>query len=131
MDQLTIYDLFTGEAPVIVEPECSRKATPRERAEAWFAANPRVFALLETMAIEEAAYGRFGMKYLFEILRYRVRRTWAKDAAGFKMNNDYTATAARLLVAKHPELAAYIEFRRCRDERNGEPQFAVVQQEAA
>lgn len=127
MQQQTIYELFTGEAPVIVEPECSRRATPRERAEAWFSANPRVLAMLETMAKEEAAYGRFGMKYLFEILRYRVRRTWAKDAAGFKLNNDYTATAARLLVARHPELEDYIEFRRCRDEREGEPQFQVME----
>lgn len=111
----TLFDLFEGDAPAIVEPPRA-KGTPRARAEEWFAANPRVFALLESLALEEARYGAFGMKYLFEVLRFKVRRTWAKDAEGFKLNNDYTATAGRMLIAKHPHLAQLIELRKCREE---------------
>jgi hypothetical protein len=116
----TLFDLFEGDAPAIVEPAAIGRATPRERAEAWFAANPRVLALLENLALEEAKYGPFGMKYLFEILRFKVRRTWRKDANGFKLNNSYTATAGRLLVAKHPHLAALIETRQTAEERRSQ-----------
>ena len=117
MATLPLFDAFDGEAPVIVEPVIPHRSTPRERAQAWLDANPRVLHLLEQLAKEEAQYGRFGMKYLFEILRYRVRRTWKKDAAGFKLNNDFTATAARILIERNPALKDLIELRECADER--------------
>jgi hypothetical protein len=55
-----------------------------------------------------------------------VLATWDKDAAGYRLNNNIIAYLGRELVARHSELANWLEFRRCRDEREGEPQFQVV-----
>ena len=106
-----------------------QQARLRAQAAAWIAANPQAFALFEEMALEEKQYGRFGVKYLAEVVRYKVRRTWEKSD-GFKINNVIVSYVARELVARHPELAAFIEFRRCGDEREGEPVFEVVREES-
>lgn len=104
------------------------QAKLRAQAAAWIAANPKAFELFEQMAFEEKQYGRFGVKYLAEVVRYKVRRTWEKSD-GFKINNVTVAYVARELVARHPELAAFIEFRKCGDEREGSPVFEVVKGE--
>lgn len=107
----------------------NKQAKLRAQAADWITANPQAFALFEKMALEEKQYGRFGVKYLAEIVRYKVRRTWAKSD-GFKINNVIVSYVARELVARHPELADYVEFRRCRDERTGEPILEVVKEQA-
>lgn len=117
MDQLTLFE---------------QQAKLRQQAADWIIANPQAFALFERFALAQAERRRsFGMKALAERVRWEVMTTWDSDADGYKLNNNLTAYIGRELVAKHPELAEYIEFRRCRDERNGEPQFAVTQREAA
>lgn len=109
-----------------------QQAKLRQAAADWIEANPRAFALFERFALSLAERGRsFGMKALAERVRWEVLATWEKDAEGYRLNNNLPAYIGRELVARHPELAAFIEFRRCRDEREGEPQFAVVMKEAA
>lgn len=104
----------------------------RAQAAVWIADNPQAFALFERFALALAERGRsFGMKALAERVRWEVLQTWADDAAGYKLNNNLVAYIGRELVARHPSLAGFIEFRKCRDEREGEPVFAVRHQEAA
>lgn len=108
-----------------------QQAKLRAQAAAWIAANPQAFALFECFAKEMAGSGRrFGMKALAERVRWQVMATWDKDAEGFKLNNNLPAYLGRELVARHPELAAFIEFRRCGDECKGEPVFEVVREES-
>lgn len=99
----------------------------RRAASDWIRANPDAFALFERFALEMAALKRrFGMKALTERVRWEVARSWEKDADGFKLNNNLPSYIGRELVARHPALAEWIELRRCRDEREGEPKFEVV-----
>ena len=99
----------------------------RQQAAEWIEANPRAFALFERFALGLAAQGRsFGMKQLAERVRWEVLATWDKDADGYRLNNNLPAYIGRELVTRHPELEPFIEFRRCRDEREGQPEFAVV-----
>lgn len=108
-----------------------QQAKLRAKTAAWIAANPQAFKLFETFALQMAArQRRFGMKALAERVRWQVMATWDKDAEGFKLNNNLPAYLGRELVARHPELAAFIEFRRCGDECKGEPVFEVVREEA-
>lgn len=104
-----------------------QQAKLRQAAADWIAANPQAFTLFERFALQMAErQQKFGMKALAERVRWQVLATWDKDADGYRLNNNLTAYIGRELVARHPELAGYIEFRRCRDEREGEPQFNVV-----
>lgn len=99
----------------------------RAQAAAWIADNPQAFALFERFALQMAARSRsFGMKALAEKVRWEVMATWDKDADNYRLNNNLPAYLGRELVARYPELAAFIEFRRCRDEEQGAPVFAVA-----
>jgi len=53
------------------------------------------------------------MKALAERVRWEAATLWDEDC-GFKINNNHTAYIGRRLMAKHPQLAAYIETRRTR-----------------
>jgi hypothetical protein len=98
----------------------------RKTAALWIEQNPEAFALFEKHALEMARKGRrFGIKGLAEFIRWTILMTWEKDAEGYRLNNDLTPYIGRALVAKHPALARYIEFRRCRDEEDSAPMFAV------
>lgn len=84
----------------------------QSRFDEYHAANPQVYALLRRFALEAKRSGRerLGIKALFE----RVR--WYTDveakADSFKVNNNYTAFYARLLMEQEPELKDFFETRR-------------------
>jgi hypothetical protein len=107
-----------------------QQAKLRAQAAAWITANPQAFALFERFALE-AAYKRrrFGMKMLAEKCRWEWQIALERDAEGFRLNNDVVAYLGRELVARHPSLIVWIEFRKCRDEREGEPILQVVKGE--
>jgi hypothetical protein len=115
--------------PLIELIETAAQSRLRLAAAEWITANPKAFALFEEMALEEMQFGKFGVKYLAEICRWKVRRTWPKSAE-FKINNVLVSYLARELVARHPELEPFIEFRKCRDEREGAPEFTVTRRAA-
>ena len=100
---------------VMVEPEYDRAMTIAERFEAFHAANPHVAALLAEMALtlRRAGRSRYGIKALVEALRFQYAvQTRADD--GFKINNDFTAHYARLLMREHPALEGFFETREIR-----------------
>ena len=98
------------------EPEVLRGASPRERALAFHAANPLVYQELRRLAFEllNAGHKRFGIDLLFSQMRWRwlIRTT---DESGFRLNNSYRATYARLLANQEPELRDVFSVRRVRD----------------
>ena len=91
-------------------------ATPRERFEAFHARNPKVYEELERMTSELVLRGRkhFGIKMLFENLRYNYYLTTEDPNSDFKLNNSYTAFYSRLLMANHPDWQGIFELRSAR-----------------
>lgn len=89
----------------MVEAEVEKNATIEERALAFHQANPKVYEELRRLALtlHYRGHKHFGVKMLFEQMRWQ----WAErtsDMSGFKLNNNYSAFYARLLMKKEPEL---------------------------
>lgn len=80
-------------------------ATPRERFEAFHQRNPRVLTELERMTALMVRRGRkrIGIKMLFEVLRWNYYLTTDDPDSEYRLNNNYTAYYARLIIARHPE----------------------------
>lgn len=80
----------------------------------YHAANPAIYEALRRFALEAKRSGRMrlGMKALFE----RVRWFTEIEAKGdtFKVNNNWTASYARLLMEQEPELRGFFETRKAR-----------------
>jgi hypothetical protein len=75
-------------------------------------ANPIVYRKLVEFALQARATGRkhFGMKALFERLRWWSQVETRGDE--YKLNNNYTAFYARMLMDRNPELGGFFELRR-------------------
>ncbi len=78
--------------------------------------NPKVFNDLKRMALELRRRGRdrYGMKALFEVLRYQ--RAIDTDTEPFKLNNNFTAFFARDIL-REPDCGSLLN---CRVNKNGE-----------
>lgn len=76
-------------------------------------ANPAVYERLESAALQWADRNpnRIGIARLAENLRYSRLEIAATPHAPFKVNNNHRALYARLLIHRHPRLAAVIETR--------------------
>lgn len=83
------------------------------RAERFHRQHPEVYAALRRLALGKRRSGarRIGMKALWEVARWELE---CGDDEGFKLNNNYTAWYARLLMEREPELAEAFETRRRR-----------------
>lgn len=88
-------------------------ATSAKFAE-YHAQNPRIYEVLRTFAVRARRAGRdrLSINMLFE------RARWETDVEGrgdsFKMNNNYRAYYARLLMEQEPELAGFFEIRKAK-----------------
>lgn len=85
--------------------------TIEERFRIFHEHNPHVYRLLRAMALEWKRTGnhRCGMKMLWEALRYNSGLQTQGEP--YKLNNNYTALYARLLMAEEPELRGMFETR--------------------
>ncbi len=96
----------------MIDVDVPANATIEERALAFHEANPKVYAELRRLALTLYYRGHqhFGCKMLIEQMRWQ----WAErtsDMSGFKLNNTYTATYARLLMHNEPELSGVFATR--------------------
>ena len=83
-----------------------------ERFARFHAANPHVYERLKEMARLAKSRGRsrFAIATLFEVLRWeRVLSTDTDES--LKLNNNYRALYARLLMAQEPDLEGFFETR--------------------
>jgi hypothetical protein len=77
----------------------------------WIDTHPKAMALFESMALRRVAVKqRFGMKALVETVRWHHAIERDQDEE-WKLNNNFTAYIARWLIARHPDIANYIETR--------------------
>ena len=111
--------LFPEHIAPTVRPAVDQGASIEERFEAFHRANPHVYEALKRLALQLRRNGRrrFGMKALFEYLRF----SYALQTVGddFKLNNNYTALYARKLMDEVPELRGFFELRGRRGEHDG------------
>ena len=74
-------------------------------------ANPHIYRLLRQMALEYklSGHARCGMKMLWEALRYSSGVQTRGEP--YKLNNNYTALYARLLMRQERQLRGFFEVR--------------------
>lgn len=97
----------------LTQPAYPPGLTIRQRFEIFHDANPTVFSALRQMALQLKARGarRGSMKALMETLRWLHQLTVNPDDSGFKLNNNFTALYARLLMDREPALEGFFETR--------------------
>lgn len=78
----------------------------------FHAENPHIALLLEQLAQQMVDVGRrrIGIKMLFEVARWHFYLTTDTDDR-FKLNNNYTAHYARLLMDRRPEWGDMFQLR--------------------
>jgi hypothetical protein len=114
--QLSLFDIGR-----LAEPDYQDCQTIEERFQAFHDRNPQVYRALRDMALEMRRRGhrQYGIKALFEVLRFNHAMRTEGDI--FKLNNNYTALYARLLMDNEPELDGFFELRR----RTADPAHVV------
>ena len=108
------------QAPLSLELPPPRAITSTSRRggitaafERFHAANPHVYQALRTAALHAVARGRkVGMKAIYERVRWEYAVETREEP--YKLNNNYTAHYARLLMESVPELHGYFETRNLR-----------------
>lgn len=91
--------------------------TITEKFEVFHEKNPQVFTLLESMAkemIEGRGRRKIGISLLCEVLRWNYYMATNDPNSEFKINNNYRASYARMLVAVHPEWGDVFSLRELR-----------------
>lgn len=93
----------------IVPVEAGRD--PEAEFQDFHRANPHVYRILRQMALDYKRAGnrRCGIKMLWEALRYSSGVQTQGDP--YKLNNNYTAYYARLLMRQERELRGFFEIR--------------------
>lgn len=108
IDQL---DLF-GDTAQIVEPEQDdpRGGSIVERAQRFHDRNPTVyrFAVRVCRYMKARGIDHYGMKAVWEVMRFKYLETTGDI---YKLNNNYTAFYARLIMANEPDLSGFFETR--------------------
>ena len=104
--QLSLFD------QPMIQPAIARGATIADRFEAFDEANPWVYRVIVDLARDlrhNRRFRRCGMKLIFERMRWLSALRTKGDA--FKLNNNYTAHYARLVMENEPDLANFFETR--------------------
>ena len=75
--------------------------------------NPHVYEHLKALCLEVRRRGvqRFGIRTVWERLRWHARFETIRAPGAWKLNDHYTRYYARLLMAQEPELAGMFETR--------------------
>ena len=80
--------------------------------------NPELLPELAKLAreLKNCGHSRYSMDGLFHILRWETRTTTGET--GLKVNNNYTAFAARDLMDQYPDLKGFFQLREQRPRGN-------------
>jgi hydrogenase maturation factor len=81
--------------------------------------NPEVYRQLVRLARQWKAAGKakLGIKTLFEKLRWEWHVSGIADSEGYKLNNNYTALYARMIMDREADLKGLFETRSLASER--------------
>ena len=80
---------------------------------AFHIANPHVYTELRDHALELRRRGRthYGIKALFEVVRFHRALDTTDKCSEWRINNNYSALYARLLMANEPALCDFFRTR--------------------
>lgn len=87
--------------------------SPQGRFERFHRDNPAVYSTLVRLArakIARTGCAKLGMQQLFEVLRWDISMTTGDD--DFKINNNYAAWYARMIMELEPDLIGRFEVRK-------------------
>lgn len=105
------------ELPAIITPKTPKGDRPSiaDQFVAFHAHNPHVYTALRQLALGLAATGRRrgSINQLFEVLRYEYALRTKGDE--YKLNNNYRALYARMLMKNEPGLIDWFEIRELRN----------------
>jgi hypothetical protein len=83
-----------------------------DQAEAFHTANPHIFEMLKTLALEiRRRRAHFGIRTLWERMRWIREVETVDPTSDLKLNDHYHAFYARKLMIEVPELAGFFELR--------------------
>lgn len=107
----TQLELGFDPLPQCVQPAKVEGETIAARFDSFHALNPHVYVAIVSLARElrRQGWAKAGMKQIFEQLRWRFAVATRGDA--WRMNNNYTAHYARLVMSREPDLAGFFETR--------------------
>ena len=93
--------------------------TIRHDFEIYHEQHPEVYAHLVALARQwhRATRKKIGIATLYERLRWEYGIT-GRDQHGFKLNNNYRAYYARLIMEENPDLAFMFDLRKVKDDAN-------------
>ena len=85
----------------------------RAAFERFHSENPQVYEHLKRLAFKLKVRGvqRWGCKALYEVLRYELAVATRSPVGTFRLNNNFTAHYARLLMELEPDLTGFFETR--------------------
>lgn len=113
--QAELDHLFESPAAVREAARLAHEQSIQAAFEKFHADNPRVYALLCRFSrqLREVGYEHGGIGMIWERMRWEVA-TGSKDAAGFKLNNNFRSRYARLIHRQEPDLDGFFETRELR-----------------
>lgn len=110
--------LFDDLERVPVSDDTPEDRTLDERFWDWVRAAPEVVAEFTDIAMDlyRLGYRKCGAKMVAEQVRWRrmLRSGPATPVADYKLNNSFVSRLARLVMARHPQLAGFFELRELR-----------------
>lgn len=82
--------------------------------------HPEVYDQLVALARQWRSRGhaKLGIATLFEKLRWEWHMQGLQDSQGYKLNNNYRALYARMIMANNPDLNGIFETRKLSTEKN-------------
>ena len=88
------------------------RSTPEARFDDFHRLNPHVYSDLRDLChqVRRAGVARFGIRTVWERLRWKARFETTRPASDYRLNDHYTPFYARLLM-QEPELAGLFETR--------------------
>lgn len=97
---------------VLEAAQAQHEKTIAEAFEEFHAENPHVYRKLRELALGlvDRGHRKLGIGMLFEVLRWQTMME-TTDPSGFKLNNNYRALYARLLMDREPLLEDVFETR--------------------
>tara|TARA_Y100000592_G_C5474327_1_gene321327 strand:- start:1250 stop:1663 length:414 start_codon:yes stop_codon:yes gene_type:complete len=123
-DDLPIFQWSDGtstpleDSPIpTVAPDYPETNSTTEMFAEYHRRNPAVYRALLTLAHDLRRRGRkgFGMKGLFEVLRWQHARFSSEDEP-LKLNNLFTSYYSRLMMHNEPSLRGFFKLRRMVDD---------------
>lgn len=101
-------------APTLFDPPAWSGTSIDAAFLAFHEQHPHVYRRLVQLALDLRARGvqRYGIKALFEIVRYEGTAGRAQGAGDFVLNNNFSSRYARLIEAQEPRLQGFFSMRR-------------------